>query len=166
MNFGTLVNWFINPEYQNDALALRKARLLVRACLLTSLFSISYVWLSVVFSYEKGIYFTAFNVIGYFILPFFVRSRISINILGNLYSAMGAITVLVLTWFSGGMWSAIYPWIIAIPMLALLIVGKKAAIYWTLFSLVWMVAFGVMELKGISFPVEYNLELKSVWYLS
>src|SRR5947207_3233861 len=149
MNFGPLVNWFINPEYQNDALALRKARLLVRACLLTSLFSMSYVWLSVIFSFEKGIYFTAFNVIGYFILPFFVRTKISIKILGTLYSAIGAITVLALTWFSGGMWSAIYPWIIAIPVLSLLVVGKTPAIYWSIVCFLIMEFFGMLELQGI-----------------
>lgn len=166
MELGRLADWFIHPAYFENASELRRARLLVRASLLTSIFSTSYVALSVIFDYERGVYFTAFNVIGYFALPFLVRTRISLVLLGFLYNAMGAITVLVLTWFSGGMWSAIYPWIIAIPLLALLIVGKKAAIYWTLFSLVWMVAFGVMELKGISFPVEYNLELKSIWYLS
>jgi signal transduction histidine kinase len=64
------------------------------------------------------------------------------------------------------MWSAIYPWIIAIPVLALLIDGKKPAIYWTIFSFVWMVVFGVFELKGIQLPVEYNEELRTIWYLS
>jgi len=166
MNFTTLVNWFIHPDYHGDALALRKARLLVRACLLTSLFSISYVWLSVIFSYEKGFYFTAFNVIGYFILPFFVRTKISLRILGNLYSAIGAITVLTLTWYSGGIWSAIYPWIIAIPVLSLLIVGRTTAIYWSVVCFFIMEFFGVLELKGIKLPVEYNVEMRSLWFIS
>jgi signal transduction histidine kinase len=166
MNVGKLVDWYINPGYFEDAKALRKARLIVRACLLTSLFSISYVGLSVVFSYERGIYFTAFNVVGYFALPFLARTKMPLLILGNLYTCVGAITVLVLTWFSGGMWSAIYPWIIAIPILALLVVGKTSAIYWTAFSFCWMVAFGLLELKGIKLPVEYNESLRTIWFIS
>lgn len=166
MNLGQLADWFIHRNYFENASELRKARLLVRASLLTSIFSTSYVALSVIFSYERAIYFTAFNVIGYFALPFLVRTRIPLGWLGFIFNAMGAITVIVLTWFSGGMWSAIYPWIIAIPLLALLVVGKKAAIYWTIFSFLWMWGFGIIELQGISFPIEYNQEMRSFWYLS
>src|ERR1051325_10203278 len=138
MTLGQRADWFIHPNYFENASDLRKARLLVRAALLTSIFSISYVALSIVFDYERGIYFTGFNVFGYFALPFLAKTKLSLRVIGFIYTTMGAITVLVLTWFSGGMWSAIYPWIIAIPLLALLVVGKSAAIYWTLFSLTFM----------------------------
>lgn len=166
MNFDPLISWFIHPDYETNHKELRKARLLVSGCLLTSFFSTSYVLLSVVFSYEKGIYFTAFNVIGYFILPFLVRTRLPLLFLCNLYTAIGATTVIALTWFSGGMWSAIYPWIIAIPVLALLIAGKTSAVYWGIVSLVVMLALGVLELQGIKLPVEYNTELRTLWFLS
>jgi hypothetical protein len=73
--------------------------------------------------------------------------------------------VLVLTWFSGGMWSAIYPWIIAIPVLGLLVVGKKSAIYWSAFSFVCMVMFGLLELNGVQLPVEYDITLRTLWFL-
>jgi hypothetical protein len=46
-----LINRFIRPGYFNDPRSFREARLFVAACLLTSLFSISYVILSVVFGY-------------------------------------------------------------------------------------------------------------------
>lgn len=166
MTLGQRADWFIHPSYFENASDLRRARLLVRASLLTSIFSTSYVALSIVFGYERGIYFTGFNVFGYFALPFLVRTKLSLHLVGFVYTLMGAITVLVLTWFSGGMWSAIYPWIIAIPLLALLVVGKTAAIYWTLFSLFCMVGIGIMDLQGFHFPVEYNQELRSIWFLS
>src|SRR6188474_3020216 len=108
MKVDSLINWFLHPDYKTSNSDFRKARLLVSACLLTSFFSLSYVLLSVVFDFEKGIYFTAFNVIGYFTLPFFVRTKISLLLLGNIFTAIGAACVLALTWFSGGMWSPIY----------------------------------------------------------
>jgi signal transduction histidine kinase len=166
MKADALINWFIHPDYTLDNRVLRCARLLVSACLLTSFFSTSYVLLSVVFNYEKGLYFTGFNVVGYFMLPFLVRTRLPLLLLGNIYTAMGATTVLALTWFSGGMWSAIYPWIIAIPVLALLIAGRASAIYWSVLALICMLTFGVLELLGFSLPVEYNVELRTIWFLS
>ncbi len=165
MNFVQLADWFINPLYFDDSGMLRRARLFVRACLLTSVFSISYVILSILFQYPKGIYFTAFNVVGYFILPFLARTRFPLWILSNIYTAIGAITVIVLTWFSGGMWSAIYPWIIAIPVLGLLVAGKTSAIYWTLFSVACMIFIGILELNHFPFPIEYNDSLRSLWFL-
>lgn len=166
MNFDPLINWFIHSDYVTNHKDLRKARLLVSGCLLTSFFSTSYVLLSVVFSYEKGIYFTAFNVIGYFILPFLVRTRLPLLFLGNLYTVIGATTVIALTVFSGGMWSAIYPWIIAIPVLALLIAGRTSAVYWSIVSFLVMLVLGGLELQGIKLPVEYNTELRTLWFLS
>ncbi|HCW07271.1 MAG TPA: histidine kinase [Cytophagales bacterium] len=165
MELVRLADWFINPSYFNDSATLRKARLLVRSSLLTSLFSISYVWLSIFFHYNKGLYFTAFNVIGYFVLPVLVRTNLSLRLLTNIYPTLGAITVLVLTWFSGGMWSAIYPWIIAIPVLALLVAGKTPAIYWSIFSFACMVGYGILEINHFPFPVEYDVELRPVWFL-
>jgi signal transduction histidine kinase len=165
MSLTKLVDWFIHPVYFTQTTNLRRARLLVRACLLTSIFSISYVWLSLFFNYEKGLYLTGFNVIGYFMLPFLVRTRISLPIITNTYPVFGAITVVILTWFSGGMWSAIYPWIIAVPVLALLVVGKRPAIYWTIISFGCMMAFGVLELYDFPFPIEYNASMRTAWFL-
>jgi signal transduction histidine kinase len=165
MKVDALINWFLHPDYIPDSRDHRCARLLVSACLLTSFFSTSYVLLSVVFNFEKGLYFTGFNVVGYFMLPFFVRTRLPLLLLGNIYTAIGATTVLTLTWFSGGMWSAIYPWTIAIPVLALLIAGRTSAIYWSVLSLVCMLTFGFLELQGFSLPVEYNVELRTIWFL-
>lgn len=165
MTVEPLINWFIHPDYAANPSDFRKARLFVNACFLTSLFSISYVVLSIVFDYQKGIFFTGFNVVGYFVLPFLARTKIPLLVLGNLFTAIGATTVLVLTWFSGGMWSAIYPWIIAIPVLALLIAGKTSSIYWSVLSLTAMLSFGLLELEGIRLPVEHNDELRTIWFL-
>lgn len=165
MNLVQLADWFIHPAYFGDSSALRKARLFVRACLLTSIFSTSYVILSITFQYEKGIYFTGFNVIGYFVLPFLARTRLPLSLLSNIYTAIGAITVIVLTWFSGGMWSAIYPWITAVPVLALLVAGKMSAVYWTVFSLACMIGIGALELNHFPFPVEYDNSMRSLWFL-
>jgi len=55
MNIGKFVDYFIHPDYFGDFFKLHKARLFVRACLLTSIFSISYVILCIIFDYQKGL---------------------------------------------------------------------------------------------------------------
>ncbi len=166
MTIGKFVDYFIHPDYFGDFFKLRKARLFVRACLLTSIFSISYVILSIIFDYEKGLYLTGFNVVGFFVLTFLQKTKLPMALLGNLYVLVGAAAVVVLTYFSGGMWSAIYPWIIAIPVLALLVVNRTAGIVWGIFSYLVMTWMGMLAVMGIDLPVEYNVELRTWWFMS
>ena len=166
MNIGSLVDYFIGPHRHNDPKELRRTRLYVRACLLTSIFSNSYIWLSVYFQYDKGVYLMIYNVIGFLLIPFLARTKLPITWLGHLYVSIGAFAILVLTYYSGGVWSAIYPWIISIPVLALLVVDKNAGIFWGLVSFGFMVWYAVLALQGVDLPVEYNIEDRTLWYVT
>uniref|UniRef100_UPI00404A656E sensor histidine kinase n=1 Tax=Fulvivirga sp. TaxID=1931237 RepID=UPI00404A656E len=166
MNIGRLVDFFISPSRYHDPENLRRSRLFVRACLLTSLFSNSYIWLSVYFQYDKGVYLMTYNVLGFLLIPLLARTKLPITWLGNLYVSIGAFAILVLTYYSGGVWSAIYPWIISIPVLALLVVNKNAGIFWGLLSFGFMVWYAVLAVQGVELPVEYNIEDRTLWYVT
>ncbi len=166
MNVAGFVDFFINPLYHEDSLKLRKARLFVRACLLTSLFSNSYIWFSVLFEYNLGVYLMIFNVVGFVILALLVKTRIPLLLISNLYVLIGSIAVIVLTYYSGGVWSAIYPWIISTPVLALLVVNRNYGIAWGVVSFLFMLWFGWLELKGEVLPALYNVDMRSEWYVS
>ncbi|MEQ8924752.1 MAG: HAMP domain-containing sensor histidine kinase, partial [Fulvivirga sp.] len=166
MNIASFIDYFIHPSRFGDLEELRRARLLVRACWLTSLFSNSYILFSYLFGYDKGVYLMIFNVVGFIVLAFFVKTKLPIVLLGNIYVFIGAFAVIFLTHFSGGMWSAIYPWIISIPVLALLVVNRSAAIFWGVISFSVMVIYGVLAVEGYELPVEYNPEFKTLWFLS
>ncbi|MEM7549565.1 MAG: HAMP domain-containing sensor histidine kinase [Bacteroidota bacterium] len=166
MSISALINFFINPIHYNDADQFRHARLFVKASFLTSLFSNSYVWLSVIFEFEKGVYLMVFNVLGFLILPFLSKTKLPIVWIGNLYVFVGAFAVIILTYYSGGLWSAIYPWIISIPILALLVVNRLSASVWGGISFGVMVAFGLMEYYGYQFPLEYNTDQKTLWFIT
>ncbi|WP_425390717.1 sensor histidine kinase [Ekhidna sp.] len=166
MNFASLVDFFIHPSYHEDELSLRKARLFVRATLLTSLFSNSYIWFSVLFEFQLGIYLMIFNVLGFVLLALLVRTRTPILLITNLYVLVGAVAVVALTYYSGGIWSAIYPWIISIPVLALLVVNRNFGIAWGILSFLVMVWFGWLEIQGEQLPLQYNTDMKAEWFVS
>ncbi|MFY0626544.1 MAG: histidine kinase [Reichenbachiella sp.] len=108
----------------------------------------------------------AFNVIGFLLLPFLLKTKIPINWIGNFYVVIGAIAVIILTYFSGGINSGVYPWIISIPILAMLVVDRYSASIWTMISFFVMIWFGYLAHEGVEFPVEYNSELHVIWYVS
>ena len=166
MNFSKLVDFFIHPQYFENSLALRKARLFVRAALLTSLFSNSYIWFSLLFGYQLGVYLMIFNVVGFVVLALLVKTRTPLLLITNLYVFVGASAVIILTYFSGGIWSAVYPWIISIPVLALLVVNRGYGIAWGILAFFVMVWFGWKELEGVAFPIQYNTDLKAEWFVS
>ncbi len=166
MKIAQIIDFFIHGSRKEDPDEYHKARMFVRASLLTSMFSTTYIWLSVFFEYDKGVYLMALNVVGFLLLPLLGRTRLPISILGNMYVSIGAFAVLVLTYYSGGLWSAIYPWIISIPVLALLVVNKLSGIVWGVISFSFMVWYGVLELNQVVLPVEYNPELRSLWFVS
>ncbi|WP_040495324.1 sensor histidine kinase [Fulvivirga imtechensis] len=166
MKIAALVDSFINPVHFSNANTLRRARLFVRGCWLTSIFSTTYIWLSMVFSYDKGIYLMIFNVIAFLLLPFLAKTRIPIAWLGNVFIFVGAFAIIVLTYYSGGVWSAVYPWIISIPVLALLVVNRLSGSIWGGISFLFMLWFAFIAYQGKELPVEYNPELRTLWYIS
>ncbi|MFY0688482.1 MAG: HAMP domain-containing histidine kinase [Cyclobacteriaceae bacterium] len=156
MSLTSLTDRLINPLYFNDIRDLRKARLIVRSSLLTSIFSTSYIALSWIVSFDKGVYFMIMNVVGFFLLAFTVKTNIKLDIIGNLYVVIGAIAVIALTYYSGGDQSYIYPWIISIPILAMLVVGRIAAFIWAGIALITMIGLSVLSANNYPFPVEYD----------
>ncbi|WP_255397178.1 sensor histidine kinase KdpD [Reichenbachiella sp. 5M10] len=95
-----------------------------------------------------------------------MKTKIPISFVGNLYVFVGAFAIILLVAFSGGVWSAIYPWIISIPVLALLVVNRQAGIFWGVVSFLGMNIFGYLALEGIELPEEYDTSLRVQWYVS
>ena len=107
-----------------------------------------------------------FNVVGFLTLALLAKTKAPLVLLGNLYVAFGALAVFILTYYSGGVWSAIYPWVIAIPVLALLVVNRISGILWAVVSLIGMLWFGVEAYSGFDFPIEYSLNMKAAWFVT
>ncbi len=107
-----------------------------------------------------------YNTVGFLILPFLLKTRIPVAWLGNTFVFFGASAIIVLTYFSGGVWSAIYPWIIAIPVLALLVVNRLSGAVWGIISFAFMLWFAALAIQGNELPMEYDNQLHKEWYVT
>lgn len=166
MDLAAFIDWFIHPTRKDDPSEYKKTRLFVRASLLTSLFSNSYIWLSIYFEYYLAVKLMIFNVVGFLVLSLLAKTKIPIKVLGHMYVFVGGFAVIVLTYYSGGIWSAVYPWIISIPVLALLVVDKTAGILWGSLSFGVMVWMGVLAIEGVELPLGYNTSMKTEWFVT
>ncbi len=166
MTIAAFIDGFLHLDRFNTEEGLKKSRLFIKACLLTSLFSTTYIWLSIYFEYDRGVYLMLFNVVGFILLALLAKTKLPIVWLGNVYVFIGAFAIYVLTYFSGGVWSAIYPWIVSIPILAILVVNKFSGGFWGAISFGVMIWFGLLAYNEIALPVEYNIEQRTLWYIT
>jgi signal transduction histidine kinase len=153
-----LENYFIDESKQADPYQLYRHKLVLNASLCTSLFSLTYLLVSLLIEFEPGIYLMIFNVVGFLLLPFLMRTGMSIRMIGNLYVFTGTMAVIIVIYYSGGVHSPVFPWLIAPPVLALLIVGRTYSMVWTGVVLCCLIVFIGLQQSGFSFPVRYNTE--------
>lgn len=155
-----LENYFIADHHKSDAYLFYRYKLLLNASIFTSLFSLLYLAVSLIIKFQVGVYYMLFNVAGFLLLPFLMKTRTPVKLLGNLYVFIGTMAVTVLIYYSGGIDSPILPWLIAPPVLALLIVGRFYAFVWAGISLICLTAFILVAISGNALPVDYNTHWK------
>lgn len=152
-------NYFISDRVKSDSYIFYRYKLLLNASLSTSLFSLLYLVISLIIEFQLGVYFMIFNVAGFLMLPYLMRTRLPLVFIGNLYVFMGTLAVLVLIYYSGGIKSPIFPWLIAPPVLALLIVNRTYALIWTGVLVACLIYFTLSTyVFGNMFPIKYNTD--------
>lgn len=162
MNLNSFVDWFIASSRKESKAELKKARLFVRALLFNSLFSITYYFSGLYLDFTLASILMMLDAIGLVILVFLVKTRISIIILGHIYIFIGAVSIFFITYYSGGMWSSAYPWIISVPLAALLVVNRNAGIIWGVIAYLVMLWMAYLAMQGVEFPVLYDQTKKTL----
>jgi signal transduction histidine kinase len=153
-----LERYFISDDVRMDPYLFYRHKLVLNSSILTSLFSLLYLFVSLLIEFRPGVYLMVFNVVGFLALPYLMFTRMSIRILGNIYVLTGTVAVVVVIFFSGGVHSPVFPWLIAPPVLALLITGRANSMIWTVIVLGCLGTMMFMEGSGFRFPVSYNTE--------
>lgn len=158
-------DFLIAERHRHDLILYYHYKLLLNASLFTSLFSLLYLFVSLFIGFKQGVYLMMFNVAGFVLLPLLMRTRASIVALGNLYVSIGTLAVVVIIYFSGGIHSPVFPWLIAPPMLALLLVNRLYSFIWTGVVLTCLILFVVAERNAIPLPSNFIQEYKLFFIL-
>ena len=124
---------FFTKEYNKDATNDFKqlARFACSACLITSLFALIYVFVSLLIGFKPGIYVMLFDTIALLGLALLFKTKTNLNLISNLYIIFCFLPVLLCSFFSGGIDSPVTPWFIIVPMTASLMMNKKIIKYKT-----------------------------------
>ncbi len=148
---------YIHPDYLKDEQKREKAILLVNTFLITAVAAFSYTGISVFIDYPVGIYSTIIMGMIFIIVPVLFRKPNMTVWVSNIYVASSAVSTILLVHTSGGILSAVAPWMAITPLGALLYIGRKSAWFWAIFMVIATYYFGISEFfLGQEFIPQFN----------
>jgi signal transduction histidine kinase len=149
-NKQTLADRFIHPSQRASSKVYTNAKMLVNVSLLTSLFTFLYALICLTIGFKLGVYLMILDVVGFLSVAFLVSRNVNLLVLSNLYIGIGTFAIYYLITFTGGLYSPVISWIIATPILALLVVNRGSAITWCLIMLLGILFFTYLEVFEIT----------------
>jgi class 3 adenylate cyclase len=146
---------------------LKKIRVLVFVCFLTSLLAFGFFIFSLVADFQMGVFAMAVSSIVVGSLPFVIRSGANRVVVANVYIGVIFVDTILLTTVSGGLSASITSAYVAIiPMLAVMLVGGHAGTVWFFVVIIETIALGAAELAGVDFPLTFDLEFDAAFKLA
>lgn len=146
-----LIEQFVPANIPADAEYQRRTRLIVYTIFITTLFAFLYV----ITSWMADFYLAAWIMLGctsgFVLILFFVKSGVNILIAANLFGLLGVASILVCSYYGGGLHSPTLPWLASTPIVILLLVGKKSGYVWVSISASMVIVFGWLGFKGYPF---------------
>ncbi len=159
-------NNFIPTLPGDDVDLLRKHKLFINTCLVTSVFGAGYGILSYAIEFSTGIWTMILSVV-FFGTCILLLRYINIKILGFIVSlyTVGLNTILV--YYSGGLFtSPVSPWITLTAPIVLLLTNRKIAYVVLSICLAYVILYFIVIQDGYQFPFTYDYEKYQLPFLA
>jgi serine phosphatase RsbU (regulator of sigma subunit) len=155
-SYDKVLAFFIPQHTAHSGDDYRSSKLLVNACFVTIIFSLLYFLISLYIEFEAGQESMFINVVAFIGILFLYRADVSHLICSNIFVGTGALGIYNVTYFSGGIHSPVLPWNVCIPIMIILLTGKKSGLVWSFITIAAISFFGFAELNGYKFPITYQ----------
>ncbi len=149
----SFVNRFIPAEWFADKELYRKARLSVIFGLVTIILGIFYaplLWLQFGAPWYVPVAISLAALQGITVLAM-LRSRTAIGVIGHNLAFCYFWVLLLLCFFNSGVTSGTVIFTPIVPIMAVMLTGRRAGLLWALLTIAVLVSFGVAELMGYQF---------------
>lgn len=144
----------------------RKPHLVAYAVLITALFSVFYVLVSLIARFPAGVIIMSGCFVMNLVALLLLRFGLHVNYVAHFFALAATMSIFACTYFSGGVYSPVFPWLVETPIVLLLIAGKKAGYIWVGISLLLAVLIGALKLGGHVFPMEYDRNRETMFFLA
>jgi len=151
-----LYNYFIPAKYMAEEEVFRKARIFVNTVIITFFFALFYVGNCAVFQMPHVMWQIAVYSILFLSLLFLLRNGVSLITCGNLFTFLFYTSTLYDIYYTGSLYSGIFPWLAMVPITAILISSLRSAFFWMIVCVITSVTIGIMYHAGLTFLLEVN----------
>jgi signal transduction histidine kinase len=152
----------IPAELRTTPENLRRSRLIVRFGILGSLFGVSYATFYFLIGHLWGAFIILMCSCGVFLTPQLLRWKKSIELAGNFFSLTLTLGFFALCCCEGGVHGHAIAWLVSVPLCSLLIMGRKASLWWSAISFCAASVIVGLDLDGILLPVTYDPKWGSI----
>jgi len=152
MKIGRLINWFIPESVKADSDTSRKAWQLTLFIMISPLFYLP----NIVKWWRLGVSELAISMFVVMIItliaPFVLRYTASLNLMANIVLLPLSLHFVLMSYFTGGIFSSALTWNMVIPVFAGVLVGPRNLIVWTGLMLIELITLIILESSGYAFP--------------
>ncbi|MGF1616544.1 MAG: adenylate/guanylate cyclase domain-containing protein [Acidimicrobiia bacterium] len=150
-------DYFLPQDVALSAELLKKYRILIFVCLLTSVLAFGFFVFSLIVGFPVGVYTMAASSVLMLALLFASRAGFGCTLVANIYVAIILVDTALLITSSGGLSTSMAAAYVAIvPMLAVMLIDQKAGYIWFGVVVVETVALGLAQILGVEFPVTFD----------
>ena len=158
MTIDQFLRSFIPNHSMQNEWEYRKHKLLVSVCFVNALYSLFFLPTSVMEHYWGAVFIIVPNIVVNFALPFLLRGNVSLPIVANAYILTLGISLSAIMSISGGVYhTATDPQLMVLmPVMALLFLNYRWAIFWFVMAVVTIAVFGILQLYGVDFNIDMD----------
>lgn len=152
---------YLHPSLKADEDELRCGRLQIRFGLVSGFLALVYSGLLFLIGHHLG--GIIFGVSGLAItqIPWIVRKTGNLALSGHLYSGTLLLAITSLCAIDGGSRSAMFFWMAAVPLCALMLMKLREAIWWASVCLATAMTLVYLNMEGVVFPTSFPSHLNS-----
>ena len=131
-----LINYFIPVKINSDHAELRDKRIFISVILISALFNLLGIRTAWDLEIYPIVYMLLFNAFFSIVILYFYKNGLSKTIAGNIFLFQFEVTFIAQAWLQGGVLSPASAAFFLLPAIAMLILGKKEAFFWIVFTCV------------------------------
>lgn len=157
-----LTNWldsFLPANLSDDQDSIRRHRLFITINFLITLFAISYGVISYFIGFEVGVYAMIVSAVFFFLQPYLLKAGIHLYTMGLIFGVYTLFLNTVLVMYSGGLFiSPVTPFIVLTSPIVLIFSNYKAAFFFAILSVLYVIAFAIVKGRNDAFPFTYDVK--------
>lgn len=143
--------YFIPPKYYGNEELYRKIRIFINTTLITGFFAFFFLLNTIAFQMTYHVWSMIVCVTVFFSLAFLLRKNVSFAVCANTFIAVAAAATFWDGFYLGGLQSYDFIWMCIAPILAVMIIGRKAGWIWLGLTVTSITIMGLLQLKGYPF---------------